>query len=133
MDAVSPEVSIPKCPTHLLPSAKKEWNRIAPELEKLRLISEIDMAALAAYCQSYARWSQAEAKLKKLGEEALIEETPSGYKQMSVWLQISNRASEQMHKFMGEFGLTPSSRSRVTPSPQMDLFNEDEQPGSRYF
>lgn len=132
-DAVMPAVSIPKPPRHLLPEAKKEWDRITPELEKLGLISELDMAALAAYCQAYARWSKAETRLKKLGDDSLIDETPSGYKQMSTWLQISNRAAEQMHKFMGEFGMSPSTRTRVTPSPQPDLFEGNDADGNKSY
>lgn len=127
-ESVLPDISIPKPPTHLLPAAKKEWLRITPHLQKLGLITELDMAALSAYCQAYARWAGTELKLKKLGDDALVEETPSGYKQMSVLLQISNRAGEQMHKFMGEFGLTPSTRTRVTASPQLDLFGDDSKP-----
>jgi P27 family predicted phage terminase small subunit len=133
-DSVLPDVSIPRAPAHLLPGAKKEWSRISVHLEKLGLITELDMAALAAYCQAYARWAGAETKLKKLGDDALIEETPSGYKQISVLLQISNRAAEQMHKFMGEFGMTPSTRTRVTASPQLSLFTDEEPSGAgKYF
>jgi len=134
IDDVKPDIEIPKCPAHLLPQAKREWKRISPQLEKLGLITAMDMAALAAYCQAYARWSTTEAKLKELGEEGLVETTKSGYKQISVLLQISNRASEQMHKFMCEFGMSPSSRSRVTASPQSDMFGNEEETGpGRYF
>lgn len=135
-DSLSPEIEIPNCPSHLLPDAKKEWKRIAPQLELLGIISQMDRSALAVYCQSYARWKQAEEKIKELGESGLIDETPSGYKQISVWLQVSNRAVEQMHKFMCEFGMSPSSRSRVTPSsPQTDIFGHDEngRSPSRFF
>jgi len=131
-DSVLPAIAIPKCPSHLLPAAKAEWKRITPELESLGLISELDMAALSAYCQSYARWVNAESKLKKLGEDGLITETPSGYQQMSVLLQISNRALDQMHKFMTEFGMSPSSRTRVTASPQLELFDDKEDPKKKY-
>ncbi|MBL4763512.1 MAG: phage terminase small subunit P27 family, partial [Gammaproteobacteria bacterium] len=120
------DISIPKPPSHLLPIAKKEWKRVTVHLEKLGLVTELDMAALAVYCQSFARWVGAETKLKKLGDDGLIETTPSGYKQISVLLQISNRAAEQMHKFLGEFGMTPSTRTRVTPSPQLSLFDDSE-------
>lgn len=113
--------------------AKKEWKRISPQLEKLGLITAMDMAALAAYCQAYARWATTEAKLKELGDEGLIETTKSGYQQISVLLQISNRASEQMHKYMTEFGMSPSSRSRVTTSPQGDLFGNDTSGATKYF
>jgi P27 family predicted phage terminase small subunit len=130
-DAVLPAVSIPKAPSHLLPAAKKEWKRVSVHLEKLGLITELDMAALAAYCQAYARWTGAELKLKKLGEDGLITKTPSGYQQMSVWYQVSNKAVEQMHKFSAEFGMTPSTRTRVTASPQLDLFPNDSKPENK--
>lgn len=128
-NSVLPDVAIPGCPGHLLPDATEEWNRITPELVKLRVISHLDRAALAVYCQAYARWVQAETKLAELGDTGLVDETPSGYRQISTWLQISNRAVEQMHKFLTEFGMSPSSRSRVTPgqAPQSDLFDLPEQ------
>jgi hypothetical protein len=50
------------------------------------------------YCQAYGRWHDSERKIRELnkadpkGEAGLIGITPSGYQQMSVWLQISNRA-----------------------------------------
>lgn len=135
-DVIQPDINIPECPEHLSERAKQEWQRIAPELEKLGLISNIDRTALAIYCHAYARWVDAEEKLKALGDRGLIDTTPSGYKQIGVWYQISKSAVEQMHKSMGDFGMTPSSRTRVTPSPQMDLFGKDEQSGqttSRFF
>lgn len=144
-DEVQPVVEIPACPGHLLPVAKVEWLRISPVLLELGLISKLDMAALAVYCQAYARWRQAERKIAQLnaadpeGEAGLIGTTPSGYKQMSTWLQISNRSVETMYKFLCEFGMTPSARSRVTPSdvqpflpgfePKSGAAPEAEKPG----
>lgn len=122
LDEVRPPVEIPSCPNHLLPDARKEWRRITPLLEQLGLIAKIDLAALAVYCQSYGRWRQAELKIRELNEQSpltmpgLVGKTPSGYEQVSVWLQISNRSVETMHKFLCEFGMSPSARSRVTPS-----------------
>ena len=135
-DAVRPETHLPRAPGHLLPEAKREWTRIGRNLEKLGLVSDIDRAALAVYCQAYARWRDAEIRIADLGESALVESTPSGYKQMGVWLQISNRAVDQMHKFAVEFGMTPSARSRVQPNQQLDLFDDegkDRDPAARYF
>jgi len=122
LDEVRPPIEIPDCPGHLLPDARREWKRITPLLEDLGLIAKVDMAALAVYCQAYGRWRQVEKKIRELnhadpkGEAGLIGYTPSGYQQMSVWLQISNRAVETLHKFLCEFGMSPSARSRVTPS-----------------
>lgn len=130
-DSVTPKVEIPTAPNHLLPEAKKEWRRISKELKLLGLVSKLDRAALAAYCQAWGRWVQAEKKLKELDEKGLVETTPSGYKQMGVWLQISNRALDQMKSFMAEFGMSPSSRSRVTASPQLDMFPDGDSDGEK--
>jgi len=133
-DAVRPDVEIPKPGKHLMPDALKEWKRITVELEKLGLISKIDKAALEVYCQAYARWVRAELKMKEFGEAGEISETPNGFQQMSAWLTISNRAVDQMKAFLTEFGMSPSSRGRVTTSsPQMSLFGDEQNKAQKYF
>ena len=74
------------------------------------VLTTIDRAALAAYCQSYARWVEAEQKLK---ETPALLKTPSGYVQQSPWLGIANKQLELMGRYMTELGMTPASRSRV--------------------
>lgn len=123
LNEVRPPVSIPTPPEHLLDEAKAEWDRITAQLEPLGLVTEIDMAVLAAYCQAFARWCRAESQLKALGDAALIEVTPNKFKQQSALLLIANRAEERMLKLATEFGMTPAARARVSPSnPQGDLF-----------
>lgn len=109
-----PRISIPSCPAHLSPSAKSEWKRLAHTLHDLGVISELDRAALAAYCQAYGRWVEAERKLK---ETPALLRTPAGYVQPSPWLGIANKNLEMMHKFMSELGLSPVSRGRVSARP----------------
>jgi P27 family predicted phage terminase small subunit len=100
----------PTCPAHLNPSAKAEWKRLARDLNKIGLLTMIDRAALAAYCQSYGRWVEAE---RKLTETPPLLKTPAGYVQVSPWLTIANKERELMARYMAELGLTPSSRSRL--------------------
>lgn len=50
-----------KCPTWLLPEAKKEWKRLAPSLEAMGVLTMADLTAFEGYCQAYARWKEAEA------------------------------------------------------------------------
>ena len=133
-DVMRPDVAIPDCPTYLDAEAKAEWKRISVHLEKLGLVSEIDRAALAAYCTAWGDFSWATKRIKELnsarpgvdadktGERGRIWDTPSGYKQISVPMQIRNRAMEQMKTFLTEFGMSPAARSRVTVSaPQLGL------------
>ena len=74
-EEVESEPGIPARPTFLKGAAKKEWERIAPELYKLGLLSKVDRAALAAYCQAYGRCDEAERKVKK---EGYLFETSNG-------------------------------------------------------
>ncbi|MFA4973656.1 MAG: phage terminase small subunit P27 family [bacterium] len=100
----------PECPHWLMPEAKAEWKRIAPELLRLGLLTHIDKAALAGYCQAYARWSQAEARLTKRG---LLITTQSGYQQQRAEVSIAQRYLAILKSFIAEFGLSPSSRARM--------------------
>lgn len=34
---------------------KKKWERLAKLMNQMGVLTEVDMAAFAAYCQSYAR------------------------------------------------------------------------------
>ena len=55
-----PVTAVPTYPAHLSPTAKAEWKRLAQQLEKLGMISQLDRTAFAAYCQAYGRWVEAE-------------------------------------------------------------------------
>jgi P27 family predicted phage terminase small subunit len=104
---------LPLCPGHLNRPAAKEWRRVARLLSEMGVLTTIDRAALAAYCQAYGRWVEAEEKLR---ETPMLFKTPSGYVQQSPWLGIANKQLELMGRYMVELGMTPASRSRVTVS-----------------
>ena len=72
----------PSCPAHLTPTAKTEWKRLATVLHELGLLTQIDRTMLAAYCQAYGRWVEAERRLK---ETPPLLKTPAGYVQPSPW------------------------------------------------
>ncbi len=109
----------PGCPEWLLAEAKKEWNRLAPELERLGLLTIIDMAAFAGYCQSYAKWKKAEIFLKKHGMTIKIPQKDEYGNVVSIKVKkfpevsIANECLKQIRGFASEFGLTPSSRGRI--------------------
>jgi P27 family predicted phage terminase small subunit len=88
-----------------------EWERVSPMLERLGLLTEIDGQALATYCQTYARWREAEDKIKEFG---MVIKGRGGYPIISPFVAVANRAMNQMKAFLIEFGMTPSARSRVS-------------------
>ena len=159
---IQPEIEIPGCPKHLLPEAKKEWRRIAPELQSLGLISKLDRTALALYCQAYAwlvwheqllqrdiQLAERKAAEHDARESALAEEaaargetydpkpwaggngfmlpTPNGAWSYSPHWVARNKHAQEVDKFLASFGMSPSSRGRVSPSTnQLSLFGSDK-------
>ena len=112
-----PKKKAPRCPTWLEPEAKKEWKRLAKQMELLGILTEMDMTAFAGYCQSYARWKEAEEFISKHGT---IVKTPSGYWQQVPQVSIAQTNLKLMLRFSEEFGLTPSSRSRIAVSEEIE-------------
>ncbi|MEK3988446.1 phage terminase small subunit P27 family [Robertmurraya sp. FSL R5-0851] len=112
-----PDKKAPRCPTWLEPEAKKEWRRMVKQLEQLGILTEVDMAAFAGYCQAYARWKEAEEFITKHGT---IVKTPSGYWQQVPQVSIAQSYLKIMNRFCEQFGLTPSSRSRIVADKPSD-------------
>lgn len=120
---LKPDVNLPDPPEALSVEAKAEWQRLGAEMIRLGLITNLDRAGFAVCCDHWATWLMAVTELGKLGAAGHVETTPSGYKQMSVWLQIKNRAAEGLRQYLNEFGMTPSARTGFSAlSPQMPLF-----------
>ncbi|KHQ49727.1 phage terminase small subunit P27 family [Mameliella alba] len=102
--------ALPRCPAHLDAVAHKEWRRLATPMYEAGILTLADRAALAAYFQAYARWVEAEERLK---ETPALLKTPSGYVQQSPWLTVANKQMELMARYMSELGLTPSARTKL--------------------
>lgn len=127
-----PDLARPMPPTELSDDAKVEWGRVSDILYKLGILTEIDRGILAAYCQSYGRWMQAErtlAKMAKMDDStgALMIKTQGGNTIQNPIVGIANKAMADMAKYATDLGMTPSARSRVTTKPK-----EDDDAASRY-
>lgn len=135
-EGVNPRVEVPSVPKHLGKDARKEWARITPILEELGLISGLDRAALALYCQAVGRLSELETAFNGLvnrlvegGVDGLgalaypdavyaasYSVTPSGYAQQSVIVQLIKSHREQVNRYLMHFGMSPAARGRVQAS-----------------
>ena len=105
-----PAKKAPRCPAWLEDEAKKEWKRMGKTLEQMGLLTEMDMAAFAGYCQAYARWKEAEEFITQHGS---ILRTKSGYVQPVPQVSIAQTYLKIMNRFAEQFGLTPAARSRI--------------------
>jgi P27 family predicted phage terminase small subunit len=118
------EPVVPECPAVLGPIARAEWNRLAVQLSALRLLTDLDRAALAAYCGAYELWAEATEAIQKYGS---MVKSLSGYPIQSPYVAVANRHAEIMMRIASEFGFTPASRSRISApidqSQQTSLFD----------
>ena len=113
----------PTCPQWLEPEAKTEWRRLCKPLEMMGILTEADRAVFATYCQSYARWKQAEEYISMNGATF---ETDKGYKQQVPQVSIAQSYMKNMQKAAAEFGLTPSARSRIIAAAEAAELPADE-------
>jgi P27 family predicted phage terminase small subunit len=108
-----PKVSVeaPEAPEHLSDEAAEHWDVVVRHLYEAGVMTALDADALAMYCEAYARWVDANAKIRKHGP---VVKTPNGFPAQSPYLQVANKAFEQMRSILTEFGMTPSSRTRIS-------------------
>ena len=112
--APRPVIRAPSCPRELCPVAKREWRRSARQLLTLRLVTDLDQAILAAYCQAFALWAEAVGAIRKFGT---MVKSPSGFPMQSPYVAVANKQAELMIRIAAEFGFSPSSRSRIAVPP----------------
>jgi len=117
------EAATPRCPAHLGVEAKREWRRASKQLAAVGLLAQIDRAAFALYCDSYGRWVEATEAIQTYG---LMLKSPNGIPMQSPYLAVANKAAEQVRLLLGEFGMSPSSRTRVHAIPQEHELDEFE-------
>lgn len=101
-------------PSYLEGDARLKWDELVAELYPAGLLTTIDVDSLAFYCVLYGRWKRAERIVREKGE---VIKTTNGNIIQNPYLSIANRALSQMTKISAEFGMTPSSRTRIAAQP----------------
>lgn len=116
-----PEIVMADPPPHITGYALEEWDRVMPQLYALQLISEIDRAAFAAYCNAYGRWRDAEEAIARMAErdhltKGLMIKTTNGNAIQNPLVGTANKAAADMMRYADSFGMTPSARARLGES-----------------
>lgn len=76
----------------------------------MNLMTDVDFQSLVLYCESYDRWRGC---LDRITDTGYVTETDKGNLIQHPMLGVMNKAHDQMLKILVEFGMTPSSRTRV--------------------
>lgn len=115
----------PDCPDWLDDDARAEWARVAPELARAGVLTPVDAMTLAAYCQTYSQWKQAEQRVRADG---LMIDGPRGNPTLHPCARHAVTLLAELRRVAGEFGFTPAARARVEAAPptnaEQDAFAE---------
>jgi len=95
-----------------------EWKRTAPELTKVGLLTDLDKPAFAQYCYHYCQWDAVTAEIRRTGLLVVEQRDPDDPDKVRVpfrnpLLPVAAEHSKMMLRYLTEFGMTPSSRSRT--------------------
>lgn len=86
------------------------WGELAPILRGAGLLSEGDRAALAQLCDDFST-------IRK-SVEPPDDWVPGDYERMRALMTNADKARDRYRRMLVEFGLTPSSRSRIKAAPE---------------
>ena len=104
-----PRPTTPSMPDDFDEWSQECWRRNVPILENMRVLTEADADMLEAYCASYSRFKQANARLKRIVAEAGDDMSQIRPAEVSV-----EKAEHSMRLLAAEFGLTPAARGRLS-------------------
>jgi len=104
--------------------ARAVWARLAPVLLRSQVLTELDEQALGLTCCAIADYLDAraippQATIRAIGA-ALAEDPDQGALVVEALLARAKSSTSQLRAataLLAEFGLTPSSRSRIKVSP----------------
>lgn len=111
----------PTRPAWLTGAGRQKWEELVPELERLGLLTIVDGAALAGLCQAWKDYVECTRFIKKHGRTFTTE---TGYICQRPEVAIAQKALQAVRALAAEFGLTPSSRSRLRV-PQAEPTEDD--------
>ncbi len=81
------------------------------------LITRADRALFTAYCETWARYVQA---VKQVEKEGLTAVTDKGNVIQHPAVGVANKQKAELRRLAQEFGLSPSSRTRIEVPKQED-------------
>lgn len=128
---LKPKADNIKPPSWLDRDGKREWKRVAAELEALDLLTNVDVTALAVYCDAVSRYIEATKAIRDEG--ITVEYTNAAGATNTVAnpnVAIARQYAQLIRQYLIEFGLSPSSRAKLA-IPRED--EPEETPEERLF
>mgnify|MGYP001261932728 CR=1 FL=1 len=101
----------PKMPKGLDRYGRQAWQRLAPILERLGLLTEADLESFTALCEAYSRYVHAVKRYRAVLRASDPVEALDIIRKAEVSVE---KSEHHLRMLMLEFGLTPAARSRLS-------------------
>ena len=123
-----PEIGTPEMPDDLEGISKECWEKVVPILQEMNVLTVADGLALQLLCETFAHWRRAEELLVRHGDVYPILDNNGNvkYLQQSPYVSIARNNAKALKDMLCEFGLTPSSRSRIQTASDSRVETQDE-------
>lgn len=110
-----------EAPGYLSSAQKKQFNKIAAQLLKIKIMGETDVDALARYVTAQSLYEAAVKELRKLTKDRPKDKDAEGYfRDLEVWSTLMDLADRRQDRYFKQaqsaardLGLTISSRCRI--------------------
>jgi P27 family predicted phage terminase small subunit len=132
-DDETPEQGRPNKPQWLTDLGAKEWERMAPMLDKIGVLSKLDRNALARYCALFALWKQCTKSVERDGVTIRqSNQAKQEYEVLNPEARMMVTLGQELSKLETAFGLTPSDRARVQKIPTTPKVEKKEKDKKRF-
>ena len=116
-DEPKPAADNIEMPDGMSEKAQKYFDDVKAKLLACKVVTDIDNYALAILATAIAELFEIQALLDEGG---IIMEGRNGYPVVSPYFRAYNQKQDQVRRMLIEFGMTPSSRTRVGTTESND-------------
>lgn len=97
---------------------REAWGYVVGILDRMGVLTEADALAVELLCEARADWLSARDAILDAGGETYV--TEAGLIKAHPAVAMRNDAARRMQSLLAEFGMSPSSRSKVSANNQDD-------------
>lgn len=109
-----------EAPSFLTAAQKKQFNKIAGQLQKIKIMGETDVDALARYITAQSLYEAAVKELRKLAKDRPEKDSENYYKDLELWYALNDITDKRQDRYFKQaqmaardLGLTISSRCKL--------------------
>lgn len=123
----TPDRARPSAPADMSDRGREAWGYVVAVLDRMGVLTEADAMAVELMCEARADWLSARDEIIAGGGETYT--TEGGLIKAHPAVAMRNDAARRLQSLLAEFGMTPSSRSKVNASED----DKKADPAAEYF